>query len=476
MGSDTRPLITDGGGGPGRRRRCTNVRETRPVNRILALCLATLLAIGLTAGIDRAGAKVGSTDTTYRPTAHGDRTTYHPAVIRLSAPEIPNPTRGIYRWLGVPVTPKGWPWRDVYYRDAVNWEEIEPAPGRYDFNAFREGLREAGRRHGRFGFRVMAYCPGCGNDVAPPFLPRQGDTGVIAWNDGRVLSAWERLMAALGSEFGDDPRLGWIDVGGYGSWGEWHSFALPEGTGRITDASALRFVDAVLDAFPGKHVVINTVDRHLVTMTVRHRRRLGLRADCLGEDRWPLVPGVPVLRRRWRSQPFVSEWCDFAAMRMTTGLRQVRRLHVSMVSSGNFPVPYAQQSPAEQAAYRLAAKRSGYRYVVRRLSVPTTWTGGTTATVRIGLRNAGSAPTYDTWRPSLQWRRGGTLVAESPLPLDLRRVLPGRHSYRLRVPVPTDIDGPDYRLGLIIEDPSGYFPPLRLANRGRLPDGAYAIR
>ena len=30
-------------------------------------------------------------------------------------------------------------------------------------------------------------------------------------------------MAELGKRYAAEPALGWVDVGGYGAWGEWHN-------------------------------------------------------------------------------------------------------------------------------------------------------------------------------------------------------------------------------------------------------------
>ena len=51
---------------------------------------------------------------------------------------------------------------------------------------------------GRFGFRVMAWCPGCWLDATPDWLPRQPGTDIPAWDDEAFLAAWERLMGELG--------------------------------------------------------------------------------------------------------------------------------------------------------------------------------------------------------------------------------------------------------------------------------------
>src|SRR5687767_2534361 len=75
--------------------------------------------------------------------------------------DLPNPLRGQYRWLGAEPTPATVTSNDVYYRDQVYWGRIEKADNAWDFSLIEAGLAEAGARGGKFGFRVMAYCPGC---------------------------------------------------------------------------------------------------------------------------------------------------------------------------------------------------------------------------------------------------------------------------------------------------------------------------
>ncbi len=227
--------------------------------------------------------------------------------IPMSAPEIPNPMRGQYEWLGSPTVPSGFPTTDVYYRDQVAWKRIEPTPGVYDFSSFDQGIARARELGGRFGFRVMAWCPGCWLDATPDWLPRQPGTDIPAWDDEVFLAAWERLMAELGKRYAAEPALGWVDVGGYGAWGEWHNNH--EGA-EISVANAVRLMQAVLTAFPTKHVILNAMEPKYVDAGVALSPRMGLRVDCLGEyNMFSAIPNSPILQERWRTAPVLSEWC-----------------------------------------------------------------------------------------------------------------------------------------------------------------------
>ena len=102
--------------------------------------------------------------------------------------------------------------------------------------------------------------------VTPPYLPVQpgtatwydpdGAAGPIDrvdisaapdWNNETFLARWEALWAELGKRYANDPRLGYVDVGGYGKYGEWwvDGAAL-----HITDANGLRMIKAVASGLP----------------------------------------------------------------------------------------------------------------------------------------------------------------------------------------------------------------------------------
>mgnify|MGYP000721056614 CR=1 FL=1 len=52
----------------------------------------------------------------------------------------------------------------------------------------------------------------------------------------------EALWAELGRRYANDPRLGYVDVGGYGKYGEWW---VDGAAVHITDANGLRMIKAV---------------------------------------------------------------------------------------------------------------------------------------------------------------------------------------------------------------------------------------
>ena len=391
--------------------------------------------------------------------------------------DLPNPLRGQYRWLGAEPTPATVTSNDVYYRDQVYWGRIEPADNAWDFSLIDAGLAEAASRGGKFGFRVMAYCPGCWMEsrtdlppVTPPFVPRQPDGHVPDWSSAAFIGQWRELMAELGRRYGDDPRLGYVDVGGYGSYGEWHV-----DTGqRITDARGLEVVAAVTAAFPSKHVLLNTMTPVPFTLkALKAHRNLGLRTDSLGcPDMYSTVPTDARLQEVWRTRPFFSEWCTRADP--VLGAEQARRFHVSTLSSGNMPWRVESLTARQRAAYARALATAGYRIRLRAVTLPRAFAAGSRITVRTSWDNQGTAPTYDPWRVQLTFvhaATGRTVTRSLGQPLD---GLVGRDRSTARVRTRGLARG-RYDVLLSVVDPSGYSAPMHLANAGRTATGAYRV-
>ena len=140
---------------------------------------------------------------------------------------------------------------DLYYRDQVYWGKLERQQGVYDFSVIEAGLKNAAAVGGKFGFRVFAYCPGCWMEKrtdhasfppVTPSLPAGGGRERKLVRPRRRRRSRRRLAdlrrsrleqrgvpapagrpwsTELGRRYGDDPRLGYVDVGGYGKFGEW---------------------------------------------------------------------------------------------------------------------------------------------------------------------------------------------------------------------------------------------------------------
>ncbi|WP_084343196.1 DUF4832 domain-containing protein [Piscicoccus intestinalis] len=388
--------------------------------------------------------------------------------------EVYNPHRGMYSWLEQPSIVPGWKTSDIYWRDQIQWgSQVERTRGQFDFSAFERGMQAAKATNGRFSFRVMAMCPGCGGNLTPSYVPRQAN-GAPDWNSEAFLSGYERLMNALGARYDKDPRLGIIDVGAYGMWGEWYC---DESCGTpMTQANLQRVVRAVSTAFPSKYLVM-PIDLEAAQYGASINPKIGLRYDCIGGDFAMTLRYLPdSLRDVWKRAPVVGEWCPMAGSTPQKGIQDVRELHLSMLSSANFATPYDQLDSAGQAAVRTAYVTSGFRYTLTSYDAPGTATAGGSVPVRVTVRNLGVAPTYDSWRTRLHVvNSAGVTVASATLGLDLRRLAEGSATHGSTIWLPRTMPAGKYRLAIAATDNLGYLKPLAFANPGRDGAGRYSL-
>lgn len=445
-----------------------------------------------------------------------------------------NPLTGQYLWFPQDhpeAVPAGAKTRDSYSRFA--WKDLEPREGQYTFWMIDEQLAAAEQRGGRFAFRVMAVCTTCAPDAMPAdvsALPTTWTASIDAtstgsvrlpdWNDPAFLERWRRFVAALGERYDGDPRLAYVDVGGYGNWGEGHNWPFehvypgPAGQQPARPESLLAMTRAVSTAFPRTFAVLNPphvtgADGHaddagawqVLRGALANNPRLGLRNDCLGgsdvqasatrilrtSQRMAQQENVSTADQpleRWRSAPFITEWCDNihpegGGGSFSQGEAQVRSWHVTQVSNGNFQHTVETYPPHEQEAFLAAQRHAGFSLGVTRARV--TRSGGAIR-LEVDWRNDGSAPPYDDWRVTYHLSGDGDGDDEGagvqlPSGIDLRDLL-GSGSATTDVVEVVEVperlrDGHELRVR--VTDPAGYLPPMQLDTGSPDGDGWYAL-
>jgi hypothetical protein len=277
--------------------------------------------------------------------------------------------------------------------------------------------------------RVDADLPGCHlSNVIPddletsqhgfrlPFDPADLTRGyylVPDWNDPVVLQRIRLLLSALGERYDRDVRLAWVDIGVYGSWGEWHTQGLPHYPDGIpykpTDlgfgfntrqlqpgapASKEFIVDAHVGAFPRAQLVMLTDDGDAVCHALREepQSHIGLRRNSLGSgsNSWSFqfpdrLPGcdspndvAPILNR-WQVAPFVAEpfgsqlsrtlmICSNGASQDFCIDQEVTQFHIATVQNSDLGfnadssrITWTELPPTQRQAFLSAGYHAGYR-------------------------------------------------------------------------------------------------------------------
>ncbi len=192
----------------------------------------------------------------------------------IPLPAIPNPLRGQYEDLLVPLFPQGNPAQKAYAPwpgsdDAsvrVSWRQLQPVDPRtlpadaaddrrFDFSVIDEALTTLAARNMRLTFRVYAYNSCCDahypnhtNIGVPDWVaaipgattsyhgPRNSPEAWITqvvpnWNDPHYLKGFGDLLAALGRRYDRDERVSVFEFSGYGDFSENHVAYLRDSLG-----------------------------------------------------------------------------------------------------------------------------------------------------------------------------------------------------------------------------------------------------
>jgi hypothetical protein len=441
-----------------------------------------------------------------QPTTAAPQTvTFTPPVLPLSAPELVNPGRGLYRWLGQEQVSEPFARRsfDAYAR--YTWRDLERSEGRYDFSRIERDMAQAQREGRQFALRIRTVVSETGTQIPDYLMGRmergwwrdyngdgRQDTYVPDWNDADFRDRFTRLIAALAATYDGDPRLRYVDIGGYGNWGEWHMhrfpYPSPSGARAATWEARTAIVDAHIDAFTRTPLLMLTDDRAALRYALSRSPRIGWRRDSLGNSHFDRIQrdGATwaLLKDRWQSAPVVVEFfhprgqTDPASQQLA--LDQVRRYHVSLVGNGN-TFAWEGMSRAGKDAFVAMAKAAGYRLALRQLSLPATLTPGQSFALEAAWSNEGVAPLYDPWQVVVQLRQrdASQPVWEQALSQDLRTLMPTNDTtptvWTEQLTLPTSVPAGQYELALVVRDPTGYFGPLTLANGNRAADGSYAL-
>jgi hypothetical protein len=432
---------------------------------------------------------------------HGKGLVFTPTVIPRSAAEIPNTGRGLYDWQGgTSGLPPGWPLVDYYMRDAIDWSrDLEPSQGHYSFlerpGVIDEGLADAAAKGGRLRFRIMAWMPGSTNRM-PSYIETEtaGGQTFPKWNSASWQNAWANLWKALGSKYGSNPRIGWIDTGGYGAWGEAHMNGVMTPGSHITTENFLKMVGVVVAAFPKAHVLIGTsaavkdeapLQQELLPSVVKkypsvgfHFDNMGALAPADGNNLPYLAPGgqaqdIPAWER-WKTAPVISEWWNLPDATVAIARASTEAWHVSGIGSGNIQTSVLTGSEPE---YQELLKLAGFRDQLDRVEV-SPLTAGHTTNFTATWENVNVAPTYDRWEVSYELRRGESVVWSATSAFNLRALLPtGGKPLRSSdtFTLPASLPAGSYTLAVRVVDPTNTVAPMRLADGGRTSDGAYPL-
>ncbi|HEY2349514.1 MAG TPA: DUF4832 domain-containing protein, partial [Puia sp.] len=389
-----------------------------------------------------------------------------------------------------------------------------------------------------FSFGIMQMCGGCSQvpvvDGAklfyPLYLHKQMQTEnakdwtidgiwIPNYNSPFWLAAWKSLNAAVnkhimkGSFNGIQYKdiIHYIDVRGYGNYGEWTNNEIPASPADIATVETLdSIISFTVHQYPAFQCVamVATFDGNQLHNTMippavgfyalttsNQAGLLGWRRDNWGWtdsylSRWinanPTVYNGyhfdTAINNRYKYAPVVGEPADlgYALYRgkpFGDMPRQMKYFHVNSFGNGNLDKSLG--NPDALNNIRTSSKFAGYRLILTEGNMSQNLNTGTGFTINMGWQNMGAAPVYENWKVIYELRNAaGAVIWSGTSASDPRNFLPNEKVKSIidHFELPPTVPKGSCSLYLIVRDPQGYRQPLPLAISGRNADGTYLVR
>lgn len=412
---------------------------------------------------------------------------------------------------------------DSYYRFV--WTRLEGATeGSYNWAYFDDLVEDAKARKQKLSFGIMtAYPEGTtshglasydgGFGAYPLYVHqkmqqetvkdwRKGTSWTPNYNSAYYLTRYAALCAALNQHIYDkgyENYVLFIDIRGYGSWGEWNSSGLvnntseyPAGTfptvtslKKIVDAHTLGFpkfpLVAMIAGFDANWLgnVNNPPEIAYYLLTTKNQwGLLGWRRDQWGQTDQYLKDYLEnnnrsfngvifknLIMDRYRFAPITGEPAP-SGNTMTDLVRQINLYHATSFGDGNYgsvgDVNLLRQNVAA------AATAAGYKLQI----VSGTFTNtNSSVNITINWANLGLASVYEDWTVKYQLKNsGGAVVAEKESSFKPKLFL---GTFSVTDTFLISLAAGTYQLSVIIQAPGR--DPMPLYNGSRAADGSYPL-
>lgn len=406
-----------------------------------------------------------------------------------------NPGQGWMSQHRSPASEPRFPCSVVYIR--FDWADAEPVEGQYNWKIIDDVLAAWKSRDAAVSIRIMT-CNAHSRDYysSPKWLfdagckgteylvggddPTSGGKRIPRiepdYGDPIYLAKHKAFIEALGKRYDGRSDIGFLDIGSYGVWGEWHT------KHPASIEVRKQIVDMYLHAFPRTPLVFMSDDAEVLAYALAHGT--GFRRDGVGspwhEENWigsKKYAGVPSMGETWKRAPVVFEWFgDYNYLKsqnwsFDAAVNFMLTNHVTLINDNFGRVP-----PEAMPQLEKLARLAGYRFVLREVAHEQTVSRGSTLDLKMNWANVGVGKLYRPFelRCSLL-DSGGSVVFSSTAMADARDWLPGEREITGSLRVPGELKAGDYTLAVALVDASGNHRPLRLAIDAPEKNGWYEI-
>ena len=394
-----------------------------------------------------------------------------------------NPLKGFMPYAGDYGTGGGiFPHSMEFFYMGVN--EVMFGPNKFVWAALDEQLQEIAARGDQAVFRFYLDYPDKPSGI-PDYLINEGlkvngytDYGNTTsaspnYEDPRLRAAMVSFIKALGKRYDGDPRIGFIQVGLIGFWGEWQTYPHQDWTPSLTTDDLV--LQTFVNAFPKtKLLVRQPVDPITIYPVGYHDDSFAYDTISNGNGNFMDLLSSYGLLDTWKTQAIGGElrpelqnciWGAYScAQPPQTFGASVDATHASWLLN---QFVFSEKMPSADEARALAGARSlGYELTVPAVSLPAV-KAGAPITVSVRVRNTGCAPFYYNWPVELALvSKGKSPVATWTTTWHLDTILPGQPDTQLSSTLAhPSLKAGQYKVLLRVANPMAGGNPLRFANR-----------
>ena len=390
-----------------------------------------------------------------------------------------------------------------YFR--FEWAKLQPVEGEYNWEPIDRALEFFSKNGLPFYFRIMCTNFHGGRKYSTPeWIFQKGakwhefegmeyktpdggksKTHVSAYFDDPIfLEEHEKFIKALAARYDGDPRIGGLDLGSFGNWGEWHCTSMGlEDPNMYSLELRKKYADMYLQNFKKSDIFFMTDDFQVLEYALGKRKkpRVGLRRDGVGSPwhfgRWIGKPPYDKIERMgdvWKDKPIFFEFFGDVNSLHEKGWDIIFSCdwildnHASLVNEIPFH-PWQITDPKERAAVDKVCVYAGARLVLE--SAEVSYEDGKLE-VSVKGENKGVARIYLPYRMKYELRdSSGKVVFDAISSQDPRKILPGKFEFSdaMRVSLKP---GEAYSLSLRIFHTKKIFRDFRFAVKNLNPDGS----
>ena len=395
------------------------------------------------------------------------------------------------------------------------WAQLEPEEGKYNWKPIDDAIASFSKDGLPFYFRIMCVSTSGYPEKLqwPKWVMDKGakyhevvftKPANAKYPDGKVpfitpefsdpifMAAHEKFIKALAARYDGDPRIGGIDLGSYGNWGEWHCSGLGLGNyggHRAAHSEEVRkaWADMYLKNFKKTQIIFMTDDAPILAYDLggAENPRGGMRRDgvgskyhfknWIGSERYKLTPYMGEV---WKKHPIVFEYFGTVEYMQSQGwdmpfsLQWVLDNHVSIVNEGPLQPHQFKAGTEEEKLLRKIDLYAGARLVPQSANVA--YHNGKWSVKVVGV-NKGVSKIYLPYEFVYEVRGAdGKVVAEKVSQKDPRSILPGEFEIADSFDLPLEKGG-EYTLSLRVRNTDKVLRDFRFAAKNLNTDGSLSL-